>query len=169
MTEPEYHLSNHAIVFLDVMGQRDQLRLMKKLPETPEEKKSLADVIIKTAGPLIFLRNAIKDHLNTLSEQTWVEPLAELASCNLGREIHVHFFSDTIAISTPLSEDHDHMRAVYNIHELFRLVSGVVATFNAEKIMIRGAIEIGLAINIEENEVYGPAIQAVYDMEKQSC
>ena len=60
MEKENYALSWHLVAFLDVLGQREELRKLR-MPETAEEYLMVQETLKKTAGFALSLRKVFRD------------------------------------------------------------------------------------------------------------
>jgi hypothetical protein len=167
----EYKYSSFLVAFIDVLGQRSKLRQLA-LPknDTDEERGKILSQLRETAGVILGLR---KDFELSFAEYSKEGPLfSELpdkdrqeANKITNFDIMFHSFSDSIAISLPLTDDNDSFTTMIGINAcLVALCSIMIASF-AKGNPIRGGVDIGPCLTLSETEVYGAALERAYYLE----
>ena len=54
--EAKYHLSYRVTAFLDVLGQGEKLAMLKRMPQTTDEREKTRRLLAETAGYVLQLR-----------------------------------------------------------------------------------------------------------------
>ncbi|HKF51311.1 MAG TPA: hypothetical protein VKB26_03290 [Candidatus Acidoferrales bacterium] len=160
-----YTLGCHLVVFLDVLGQREKFRALR-LPKSPEEYASVAEVLRQTAGFVVGLRETFQrqfaefDRGLTNFHQRTEEP------------IRPNFvgFSDLFVTSVPLwNRNGDHLATTVTISSALSAASVVMLTSLANRHALRGGIEVGFATEIAQGETYGTALERAYILESSQA
>ncbi len=173
----KYTFRHYVVAFLDILGQRDSLRKVKSLPdqENQEEFDTFISIIKETLGATETFRslffkffNAFKKERpipNGLSPEQLViyKKLKEIGKTLVPK---LQTFSDTIILYVPLSDDDGN---VYTdgIYTTLISISGSFIGMMAAGYIFRGGVDIGIAVEINEQEVYGPAVLKAYDLESK--
>ncbi|MCX7015861.1 MAG: hypothetical protein NTW86_25455, partial [Candidatus Sumerlaeota bacterium] len=93
------------------------------------------------------------------------EDKRELAKRMVERKVSLRAFSDSFIATASLHNDNEHCKAMNGVFSVMVATAGMVATGFGCGVPIRGGIEIGLGLDIEDDEIYGPAIARAYDLE----
>jgi len=168
----DFIFQNYLIVFLDHLGQRDRLRKIKNLPTNEKEREEFLELIRNSVGRVLNTRNYFKNffeaYLITTSNyspkftsQDFNEILAASSKCNL----HFYGLSDSIIIAVPLMNDDENCTAINSIHAALVATCSIGLVSLSLKNPIRAGIDIGIATQIDDKEIYGPALERAYHLE----
>ena len=168
-----YYIGWHVVAFLDLLGQQDALRKITALPnhEKQEEVHAFKSNVKKFYEPLKSLRRWFADSIKSFMEgginTNTLEPKdQELLRIIRSTPIFYRNFSDCVIIHIPLRDGIAKIpcRAIYG------LLGATAITFlscMAHGWDIRGGIELGLAMDIDKDEIYGPALARAYNIESK--
>jgi hypothetical protein len=161
----------YLVAFFDLLGQQEELRQMHSLPnlavETEVEKFSAR--VKQTYGAVKGMRTSFRSFFNSFTKSQvdtfQLDPAQRLIfeQCK-SNDIKIQQFSDCIAIFMPLRDDINKlpMRGVFGV------LAAAATTFLsclAYGQPVRGGIDVGLAIEIDNDEIYGPALSRAYNLE----
>lgn len=144
---------NYLIIFLDILGQRQELKKIKK-----------------TIGTVDFLRNSFEDYFKASNSYetdiSLVPPefAQELKACQKS-EAYFYGFSDSIIIAVPLMSNDENCTAMNGIYTALVATGGISLLAIAGKTILRGGLDVGVATQIQKNEIYGPALERAYYLE----
>lgn len=161
---------NYLIIFLDVLGQRQTLREIKQIPLIEEEKTNFIQKLKKTFGTVDFLRNSFKDYFEASNsfktDLSLVPPelAQEFKACQKS-EAYFYGFSDSIIIAVPLMSNDENCTAMNGIFTALVATAGISLLAMAGKTALRGGLDVGVAAQIQKNEIYGPALERAYYLE----
>jgi hypothetical protein len=163
---------HYLVVFLDVLGQRRSLREIKDLPTTESEKESFIRSLQKTFGKVDKLRNGFKDFFesaNTHAPNTALVPdeHREEFLASQKSEAYYYGFSDSIIIAVPLMNADENCTAINGVFSAMVAASGIGFLALADRIALRGGLDVGVAAQIQDKEIYGPALERAYFLESQ--
>lgn len=166
---------NYVVTFLDVLGQRESFKPIERfrlIEHTEEFKKALESIHIGTAHYVKSLRNAFIDSFKQQNAerpipnsipQDKIEEFKKMRQSNLKYKT----FSDSMLFFTSLNTDCFHCRAMNSVSTMFTVTGGLLLATLAEKKVYRAGIDVGIGIEIEDDEVYGPALFRAYDLESK--
>lgn len=164
MEAANYTLGWHLVAFLDVLGQREKFRQLR-LPKTPEEYLTVQEVLRDTVGFVSNLRAVFRKEFEAfeagvVNSQPGVEKL-----------FHPNFlgFSDSFVASVPLRNTDEHLTPNIRIFSTLSAACIVMLTSLARKHALRGGIEVGLATELSEGEIYGSALERAYLLESRQA
>lgn len=158
------------VVFLDQLGQREVLRKITEIPTTNEEKKNFREIVKESIGRVLKIRDLFKTYFDSASSYT---PNSNLVPPELREEfvasqkskLHFYGLSDAVIIAVPLMNEDDNCRALNGIYSAFVATCGIGLLSLSAKIPMRAGLDVGVATQIGDNEIYGPALERAYYIE----
>jgi hypothetical protein len=166
----EIKIGYYVVAVLDILNQKEKLASMNKFPETKKEKLIFEEQLRGTYGDVQRIRSDFNTYIDSFLEAQKTGPLATLAkqspavakSRNLN--IKKHYYSDTVVLYCPLAEN-DYSIALSSIFVIITAIANLQLKLLAQGIVFRGGIDIGIAGNFFENEIYGNALYKAYHLE----
>ena len=164
MEAANYTLGWHLVAFLDVLGQREKFRQLR-LPKTSEEYLTVQEVLRDTVGFVSSLRAVFRKEFEAFE--------AGVVNSQAGAErlFHPNFlgFSDSFIASVPLRNNDEHLTPNIRIFSTLSAACIVTLTSLASKHALRGGIEVGLATELSQGEIYGSALERAYLLESREA
>jgi len=172
-TKKEKYIGWHVVAFLDLLGQQDALRKLIALPdlENIKEVDVFKHKINELYAPLYALRKFFSSSIKSFIEggidtSELSEPEKELLKLFRSTPIVFRQFSDSVIVHIPIRNNIEGFpcRAIYGV-----LVAAAQTFLScmSKGWAIRGGIELGLAMDIDEDEIYGPALARAYTLESK--
>jgi hypothetical protein len=160
MKNGNYTLGHHLVAFLDVLGQRESFRGLR-LPKNAEEEAQVKEVLRKTAGFVVSLREVFQTQFQVF------EAGAAGMRAHTKETLRPNFigFSDSFVTSVPLRNDGGDLKQVVIVFSALSAAVVVMLTSLASKHPLRGGIDVGLATEIGPGEIYGTALERAYLLE----
>jgi hypothetical protein len=164
MEKKHFTLGHHLVAFLDVLGQRERLQQLR-LPRTPEEHAEVAEVLRQTAGFVLDLRRIFDEQFKAF----------EAGSLSMQRHtnelLRPRFvgFSDSFVTSVPLRNDGGDLVAIVTVYSVLSAAAVVMLTSLASRHPLRGGIDVGLAVEMGPEEIYGWALASAYTLESKEA
>jgi hypothetical protein len=172
-TQGPTHMAWYVVAFLDVLGQQGVLSEITALPnvEIQEEvdafKQKVAEIYRPLYGLEAFFKASIKPFIEgAINEAAYSPPEQALLKQLRSTPIFYRHFSDSLIIHIPLSYN----TGKFQCHAICGILNATAVTFLSCLVYswaIRGGIELGLAMDIEEGEVYGPALARAHRLESR--
>jgi hypothetical protein len=169
----EKRISWHVVAFLDLLGQQDKLRKLTALPnmENPDEvatfKQEVSDLYRPLYALQTFFNTSIKPWTEATTNENSIMPFErELIQQFQSTPIFYRRISDSLIINIPLHND----IGKFPCRAIFGLLIATAATFFScmvHSFAIRGGIDLGLGMDIEEGESYGPALARAHNLESR--
>jgi hypothetical protein len=162
MEKRVYKLGHHLVVFLDVLGQKDKFRGLKR-PNNAQEEDEVKEVLRQTAGFVVEQRTVFQTQFEAFEagvpnmQRHTKEPL---------RPSFVGF-SDSFVTSVPLREEGNELVPLVTVFSALSAACVVMLTSLASKHPLRGGIDVGLATEIGPGEIYGTALERAYLLESR--
>jgi hypothetical protein len=163
----------HVVAFLDLMGQQEALRNLSSLPnkDNPDEYQEFIENLKNTYGAVSFMRSIFKDNFNYFKKKQ--KPPKGLSKPKLQiykqltstPPIHIHQFSDFTTASVSLDSGQNARVPIKGVYSIFASATLTSLACLAKGTPIRGGIDVGVGINIEDGEVYGAPIARAYTLE----
>jgi hypothetical protein len=76
-------------------------------------------------------------------------------------------FSDSVLVYVPLHNDHFHIEPIVALWSVLLAVAGLFPYLLGNGIVARGGIEVGMLLTLDDDDVYGPAIERAYHLESE--
>lgn len=162
----------YLVVFLDLLGQRETLRSIKTLPDTKEEGEVFLDKVKDSISKVQDVRKWFKAYFDAEQEHKVNTELVapkdreEFLSTQKSNPQY-SFFSDATIITVPLGSDDESCTAINGVSSALFAVCAVGLSALADGIVVRGGLDVGVALEIQDKEVYGPALERAYYLESQ--
>jgi hypothetical protein len=164
METRNFRLGHHLVAFLDVMGQSERFKKLR-LAKTPEEDAEVGEVVRQTAGFVLDLRRVFDEQFTAF----------EAGSPNIKRHtkepLRPHFIgiSDSLITSVPLRNDGGDLVGIVTVYSALSAAAVVMLTSLASKHPLRGGIDVGFAVEMGPQEVYGTALARAYELESKEA
>jgi len=175
MTDAEYpKIADYAVCFLDLLGQRAELRGQSVLPEVADEKEvdELARKIKSTVGMVGLLQTHAKRVLDGLKSLFTAanrapDPALERLLERTGLEdMKLQRWSDGVVIFSVVRPDTGPENVIRLLHLIY--MAGINCLIGLSRgYAIRGGIEIGWAGELRPGELCGSAIARAYELESE--
>ncbi len=163
---------NYCVAFLDILGQKEKLRQIC-LPITDEEYTKFISMVRDTHGAVLSFRKEFRSLFDRMYSSRitptgltddQLQKYQEIKDRSKKLKPSLFFFSDTIVISLPISDEH----GVIQLEGIFKTLSAIgsclLLMISGGKVF-RGGIEVGIGCMLEENEIYGPAAVRAWELE----
>ncbi|MFG0305056.1 MAG: hypothetical protein ACF8Q5_02440 [Phycisphaerales bacterium JB040] len=171
------HLRWTVVLLVDVLSQRYLLdELEKSFSDTPSD---CIPLLKETAGVVIGIRGAIRDFLSAIGTRnplilehikTLPDGERELAQQTLDMSPRIQSFSDSIYVFEDVTDSTGQFERVSAAVSLLQAGAMACIYSLAGKKAIRGAIEIGVSINLPpENDLYGTGISKAHMLESEKA
>jgi hypothetical protein len=161
----------YLVAFFDLLGQQKELREMQTLP-TPDDDAAVnnfAARVKQTYGAVKGMRSSFRGFFKSFTQSNIDEYQLDPAQRAIfeqckSNDIKIQQFSDCIAIFLPLRDDINKMpmRGVFGVLAAAATTSLSCLAYGQP---VRGGIDIGVALEIDEDEIYGPALSRAYSLE----
>jgi len=168
----EFYITNHVVCILDFLGQKNRLAEWANLdmdnPHVPQPP------IKKTAGTILAYQELVDIFLKEFDKPSRVEGAAQTLSpekqdvlirakdCRFGRQQ----FSDTFVFYAPTTNSSGDVSA----EAIYRILTACCMTMLvslAAKAPVRGSICVGLGVELDEHNFYGPALAEAHHIESE--
>jgi hypothetical protein len=163
----------YVVACLDLLGQQDTLAKLTALPniENQEEINAFKQQILELYTPINTLRKFSTTNIKAFLEggidiTSLPQEKQELLKRFRSTPIFYNHFSDSLFVHVPLLDSFGNFpcTAIYGV------LAAIAITFLSclsLGTVIRGGIELGLAMEINEGEIYGPALARAHILESK--
>lgn len=164
------------VAFVDVLGQRDELRALTKLPHNTEAMPEALQILKRTAGRVQKVRHGFESYFNQARHNR--QPMPPGSTRKEWNEFYairsakyrLQSFSDTVVISVPLHDNqYGAANAALSAHLALFGIAGMFLHCLALGIPLRVGIDVERGIDFSSNEIYGPALMLAYELEQHTA
>ena len=168
-------LGYYVVAFIDLLGQQEYLRNLTSIPgsKTPQELEKIKKDLKNTYGAVKGMRKLFSDNFEAFSRRPTkdlssftVQQRKEYNSLN-NNPVKIQTFSDSVVIFMPLTTTSNAKFPIRGIWGIFGAAATTFMCCLAAGHPIRGAIDIGIGMDITKNEIYGPALSRAYTLESR--
>lgn len=165
-------LGYHLVGFFDVLGQSQRLRQLTQMPANEAERDEVIAILRNTVGTILTIREMFLNFFDsanesTTSSETGTENLRHLIALSTKPKINYRGISDSFIVTVSLIEPEIPSTPVSGIYNAFVAAAGMWLVGLSMGHPLRGAIEVGLGMEIADGEVYGPVVSRAYQLESQ--
>ena len=163
---------HYVVAFLDLVGQRDALRRLLRIPATPAEEQEFIEAARESLGRVLELRQDFATYFDA-EKRAHLDPtnlppaLRDVFRAATQTKCTVSGLSDAVVIAVPLGGDDEHCTAMNSVELTILSICGLAAGAFGVGLVFRGGLDVGIATSIEPNEVYGPALARAYQLESE--
>jgi hypothetical protein len=163
----------YIVGYLDLLGQQERLRSLRSLPDKSHEDqmKQFIDDLKGTYGVVTHMRSTFEDFFKSFSKRNVDISILTAEQRQTYKKltsnpIQIKAFSDAIIVFVSLRTDKVKLptRGVWGI--MTAAASTALLSLAAGH-PIRGGIDIGLGMEIEKGEIYGPSLSRAYTLESK--
>lgn len=165
----EHALRYYMIACFDILGQKSKMTALK-IPRNEDEYQEAITVVQQTAGEVLRLRQAFDEQITGATKRFASRLPSDRDRAMYDRYMYtepLHWsFSDTCVVAIPWMDD----RIAASAAGLYRTLGAAAYLWLrglATEHPIRGGIDVGVGIDIEEGEVYGPALASAHHAESK--
>jgi hypothetical protein len=156
----------HCLAYLDILGQRRKLRQFSRLPKDDPETRQL---LRETAGVVLRLRQLSRTCFETLQKDSPFTPLLPPYVQQIMKEgkesVKTLGFSDSFIMWVPFGGDEKQVRSIIGVYSCMAACCLLQLMALCEGRPIRGGIEVGPALELNDAEVYGPVLEKAHFIE----
>jgi len=168
MPEHQMLLCNYAVAFIDLLGQREEMRAHRILPDDHAEAIAL---VKRSVGRIAGMHKTFKAFYESFEEgQTLYDtlpPEQQKIFADLHRgELKTQRFSDGLVVFAALADGQDRS-PINSVFALLTAAGSLAFTQLAAGYPVRVGIDIGWGVEMEPGEIYGAAMAHAYELESQ--
>jgi len=162
----------YLVIFFDLLGQRESLRKITSIPGSEPEKAEFLELVKKSVGRVLLLRHAFKSYFDSATEYV---PNTAIVAPEYRQEFvesqkvnfHHYGLSDAIVIAVPLMNENENCTPINGVFSALTATCAIALIALSIKIPARAGIDVGVGVQIDDREVYGPALERAVRIEGQ--
>jgi hypothetical protein len=164
---------HYLIVFFDQLGQREKLRKITAIPTTEAEEQEFIELTKESIGRVLHIRDAFKNYFESASlynpnlNLVPTEYRDEFLSSQKRADLIFYGISDAVVIAVPLMSTDENCAAVNGIHDAFVATCGIGLLSLSVRVPMRAGLDVGVATQIDDKEIYGPALESAFYLESK--
>lgn|GEM_PF-2507771 len=166
-SQDRIRISNYAILYMDVLNQREKLALIKDLPSTRAEEEVFWELLGNTYGVVDGFARLFEAALLMNRDTSTVsvpEEYRQRFDQMLGPPIERFLFSDSMLYYMPLY-DREGAIPTIRLNDLMGAAANVFIGGLSDGNASRGGLEIGVAGEFHRIGIYGPGLYKAYELE----
>jgi hypothetical protein len=163
-------LKYYGVAVMDLLGQKQAIRQLGEIPLIEQNRPQLVQKLKESLGARLLFHDAVLPLVETLINHP---PGAGLTSSSSQRQkvywrirssqLKTWTFSDTVVAYAPLVNPTGDF-AVRDLYSILVTCATTMLVLLSEGVPVRGAIEVGAALQPRDGEIYGPAFVEAYDL-----
>lgn len=170
MSDENLEFGYYLVGFLDLLGQREQLRGMDFLPpdKEGEEYKKFLDIVRNTVGAVQSLQNDASQFFDSFVKGGKKGSLGDALGLRAFKRTNIKFqhFSDGLVVYIPLKSTNDNY-PVTSVYASIASFGELCLLGLAKNSPIRVGVSVGVGAELNENEIYGKSVADAYELESQ--
>ena len=168
--EGDLMFQHYLIVFIDLLGQKQPLREITKIPENDIENQLFIELVKKSVGNVLHIRESFESYFEAaksyIPNTSLVVPeLREEFIASQKTEIFFNGFSDSVIIAVPLMNNDENCTPINGVHSALVATCVIGLIYLSAGIPFRAGLDIGVGTRINEKEIYGPALERAFYLE----
>lgn len=167
------NFQNYLVVFVDHLGQRERLREITEIPTTDEEKPRFIEKIKESLGNILGTRDLFKSYFEASFlykpnlDYVPLESRNEFSAALEKAPMIFYGMSDSVVVGIPLIINNENCAAINSILDAFLATCGIGLASLSIGVPMRGGLDVGVATQIDNNEIYGPALERAFYLESE--
>ncbi len=158
-------INYYLVAFIDLLGQQEALSRFKRFPnfDNKEEISEFENIAKSTFGVILSFYKTFTDFFKEFSSQEEKSPYSMIMT---GHAIKFQRFSDGVVVFVSL---HNEVRKIPT-QGVFGILAACASTLLLQLSQgrpLRGGVEIGIGMELNDNEIYGPAVSDAYNLESK--
>lgn len=169
----EYNLQYYVVCVIDVLGQWEKLAQWSEMPLDGVLSPELIGALKNTVGTVLGFKEVFEKYFSQvsqciISDKVALLPPKEQLLFQRYRDcvLKTQRFSDTFVFYAPLQNSFGDL-SVVQVHQILGACSSAMLTSLAARIPVRGGVTIGTGIEIEDLNLYGPALAVAHFLESR--
>jgi hypothetical protein len=169
MGKNDIKISYCLVAFVDLLGQKNELEKLNKLPlpGNEAEKEELIEKVKATYGVVIKFRETFEKRFTSELQRNKPSSLpAEYQKMLEDSAIKFQTFSDGLVVYTSLDEQSERL-PIIDVYRILGACTSAFLLFLSLGKPIRGGIEIGIGMVTEKYGIYAPVVADAYQLENE--
>jgi len=164
---------HYLVVFCDHLGQRQKLRKLTGIPTTEEDQRKFIEITKESIGRVIGIRDAFKNYFESGKfykpnvKRVPPELREDFLASQRRTNLIYYGISDAIVIAVPLMSNDENCAAVNAVYDAFVATCGIGLLSLSLHLPMRAGLDVGVATQIDDKEIYGPALERAFYLESK--
>ena len=146
------------------------LRSLLSIPSTKDEERAFIETAQQSVGRVLTLRDVLRQFFDgakrpAMDLSPYPLEFHDAIRAAMQHQCILIGVSDALEIAVPLAGNDDNCRAMNGVELAILSICGMAALTFSRGLVFRGGLDIGVAVQIEPNEVYGAALAKAYQLE----
>ncbi len=159
--------SNYLVSFVDILGQQDELAHIKNeifgFANAIENSAQIKSTFAKTYEPIRLLRKIFQnEYYRYISDDKIQKTNPELDFNTLQTSVFSDFVMNYISLRNT-----DKVLPLQGVYFMIMSTGIIFLKMLAKGIKIRGGIDLGISMEIDQNELYGAGLLNTYNLESK--
>ena len=158
-------VNNYAAAFIDILGQREELKGCGLLPDNKDE---VISIVKRTVGVISRLHTQFEEFYGALTRQATGLQIPEERRqefVNLqATSLKFQRFSDGLVVYISLAQDAEHS-PINGVYGLIAASGSLCLLGLAQKTPLRAGFDIAWGVELNESELYGCVVARSYELE----
>lgn len=173
MKRDNFLFQHYLVAYLDHLGQRENLRKITGIPTTEDEKQRFIEITKESIGRVLNIRDAFRNYFESAnlykSDVNCVQPELQEEFLETQRKADLIFYgiSDAVIIAVPLMSNDESCAVINGIRNAFVATCGIGLLSLSIHVPMRAGLDIGVATQIDDKEIYGPALESAFYLESK--
>ncbi len=167
-------VGHHVVCLIDLMGQQSKLAQWATIPSGSQPTSEFVKGLKQTVGTILGFQNMFEDYFCEVAKpsvlQAWVDSLPEDKRQIYQRYKYCHLstqqFGDTFVFYSPVPNANGDVSMVAPFRILLACCWAMIVSL-AAKVPFRGAVCVGVGMELAEHNFYGPALAEVHRLESE--
>lgn len=161
----DLEINYYLVAFLDILGQQEAMKKFKGLPDinNKEQMSEFISIVGDTFTVINSFHQSFKNYFDEFMNMHKKSPLSSIIKSN---DIKFQRFSDGVVIFLSLKTDRN-VLPIQSIFGILAACAGMFLLWLSQGRPLRGGIEIGLGVETNKNEIYGPVVSEAYNLESK--
>lgn len=161
----DLEINYYLVAFIDILGQQEAMKNFKGLPDTnnKEQMAEFLKTIKSTFGVIDSFHQTFKNYFDAFRKTDEKYHLSKIIKSN---DMKFQRFSDGLVIFLSLKSDINTL-PIQSVFGILSACASIFILWLSQGRPLRGGVEIGLGVEMNENEIYGPVVAEAYNLESK--
>lgn len=168
--EKDKTINYYVVSYIDILGQRERLKRFRGLPDITNESemKIFSKIVKETFGAVEIFHNTFENYYSSFGKDTKIQFTPEQKEIReqirQGNTVKIQRMSDSVTMYLTVRNDLNKVPC----EGIFKMLGACATSFLTSASIgyfVRGGIELGIGMEMKGEEIYGPVLSEVYNLE----